>query len=117
MSTFYVPGSDFGFLGSTTPTTIPFAAVTVEDAMQIQALVNYGQVVTVSLYMESHFLSDFTSRNIMGEVTGSLYPQKVVAIGVCSYSFFSRRLPIIGAHGFLGCRTRGYGITVTISYS
>jgi len=62
-------------------TKIPTAAVTVEDAELMQAAFDANRTITVTLYMESHFEENTPSRNVMGEITGSVYPNKVVAIG------------------------------------
>jgi len=62
---------------------IPFAAITVEDADYMQYLYNTdpNNNITVTIYMESHFLSDSLSSNIMAEITGSEFPYQVVSIG------------------------------------
>ncbi|KYQ99779.1 peptidase M28 domain-containing protein [Tieghemostelium lacteum] len=62
-------------------TQIPTAAVTLEDADLIQGLVDMGENVTVNLYMEAQTLPNAISRNVMGEITGSEYPDQVVVIG------------------------------------
>lgn len=62
-------------------TKIPFAAITVEDAILMQALYDAGENITVTIYMESHWAPNADSRNVMGQLTGSLYPEKVIAIG------------------------------------
>ena len=59
------------------------AAVTVEDAEWMEYLYNQGQNITLSLYMESHFINDSLSSNVMAQVTGSELPNEVVVIGVC----------------------------------
>jgi len=60
---------------------IPTAAITIEDSDWIQTLYQQGQNITVALYMESHFAADSLSNNVMAEVTGSEFPNEVVAIG------------------------------------
>eukprot|EP01132_Coremiostelium_polycephalum_P004987 gene4987-6209_t len=60
---------------------IPTAAITLEDADLIQGLVNLNKTVTVQLYMEAQTLPNAISRNVMGEITGSDYPDEVVVLG------------------------------------
>jgi Zn-dependent M28 family amino/carboxypeptidase len=60
---------------------IPAAAVTIEDAMMIQRLVDAGNKVTVRLYMEAKTLPDADSANVIGEIPGRAAPQEVVVIG------------------------------------
>jgi len=60
---------------------IPAAAITVEDADMMEEMQNLGQTIVLQLYMESHFLPNSLSHNVMGELTGSEYPNQVVVIG------------------------------------
>lgn len=60
---------------------IPAAAVTIEDALQIQRLVDAGNTVTVHLEMEAHMLPDAESANVVGEIPGRERPDEVVVIG------------------------------------
>ncbi|GAM17700.1 hypothetical protein SAMD00019534_008750 [Acytostelium subglobosum LB1] len=61
---------------------IPTAAITLEDADLIQGLSDQGTVVSVNLYMEAQTMPNpAVSRNVMGQVTGSMYPEQVVVIG------------------------------------
>jgi len=62
-------------------TQIPAAAITLEDADLIQGLVNFNKSVTIQLYMEAQTLPNAISRNVMGEITGSEFPEQVVVIG------------------------------------
>lgn len=60
---------------------IPAAAVTIEDALLIQRLVDAGNAVTVHLEMEAHMLPDADSANVIGEIPGRERPDEVVVIG------------------------------------
>ncbi len=60
---------------------IPAAAVTIEDALLIQRLVDAGNVVSVHLEMEGHMLPDADSANVIGEIPGRERPEEVVVIG------------------------------------
>jgi carboxypeptidase Q len=67
--------------GSSETTTIPGAAITLEDADQIVSWIASGQTVQFYLYMEAHFEPDKISRNIIAEVRGTTYPNEVVVMG------------------------------------
>ena len=60
---------------------VPAAAVTIEDALLIQRLVDAGNPVTVHLEMEAHTLPDAESANVIGEIPGRERPDEVVVIG------------------------------------
>jgi carboxypeptidase Q len=60
---------------------IPAAAVTIEDALVIQRLVDAGSTVSVHLEMEAHTLPDADSANVIGEIPGREKPEEVVVIG------------------------------------
>jgi len=60
---------------------IPAAAVSVEDALMIQRLVDAGNTVTVHLEMEAHTLPEAESANVIGEIPGREKPEEVVVIG------------------------------------
>jgi hypothetical protein len=60
---------------------IPAAAVTIEDALLIQRLVDAGNPVTAHLEMEAHMLPDADSANVIGEIPGRERPDEVVVIG------------------------------------
>ena len=62
-------------------TKIPAAAVTIEDAMLIQRLVDAGNNVTVHLEMEARTLPDADSANVIGEIPGREKPEEIVVIG------------------------------------
>src|SRR5271154_3370203 len=60
---------------------IPAAAVTIEDALLIQRLVDAGNPVTVHLEMEAHMLPDADSANVIGEIPGRERPEEIVVMG------------------------------------
>lgn len=64
-----------------TVTSIPFAAITVEDAMLLHRMQDRGERVVVSLRMSARTLPDAPSQNVMGEIVGSERPDEVVVMG------------------------------------
>jgi hypothetical protein len=60
---------------------IPAAAITIEDALLIQRLVDAGNKVTVHIEMEARTLPDAESANVIGEIPGREKPEEVVVIG------------------------------------
>jgi carboxypeptidase Q len=60
---------------------IPAAAVTIEDALLMQRLVDYGSPVMAHLEMEAHLLPDADSANVIGEIPGRERPDEIVVIG------------------------------------
>ena len=60
---------------------IPHAALTLEDAAMMGRMADRGLTIKVSLYMEGRFEDDVPSQNVMGEITGSEYPDEVIVLG------------------------------------
>jgi carboxypeptidase Q len=60
---------------------IPAAAVTIEDALLVQRLVDSGNTVTAHLEMEARMLPDADSANVIGEIPGRERPDEIVVIG------------------------------------
>ncbi|MBV9769838.1 MAG: M20/M25/M40 family metallo-hydrolase [Bryobacterales bacterium] len=60
---------------------IPAAAVTIEDALLIQRLVDAGNPVVAHLEMDAHLLPEADSANVIGEIPGRERPDEVVVIG------------------------------------
>lgn len=60
---------------------IPSAAVTIEDALMMRRMQDRGQRVRVRLRMEAATLPDVQSRNIVGELRGSEFPDEVIVMG------------------------------------
>jgi carboxypeptidase Q len=67
--------------GASDPATIPFAAITHEDADMLERLVARGERVVVRLYMEAQLLPDAVSRNIIAELPGTAEPDEIVVMG------------------------------------
>ena len=60
---------------------IPAAAITIEDALMIQRLIDSGSQVSVHLEMEAHMLPDADSANVIGDIPGREKPEEIVVIG------------------------------------
>lgn len=60
---------------------IPHAAITIEDSRMLHRMQDRGQRMVVKLDMEAHFLPDVESKNVIGEVVGSEFPNEVVVLG------------------------------------
>ena len=60
---------------------IPHAAVTIEDASMMQRMQDRGQKIVVRLNMDDVTLPDALSRNVIGEIVGSEFPDEVVVFG------------------------------------
>lgn len=60
---------------------IPAAALSIEDALMIQRLLDAANTVTVHLEMEARTLPDADSANVVGEIPGREKPEEIVVIG------------------------------------
>ena len=60
---------------------IPTAAITDEDADQIDRLVARGVPVTLRLELGAHAAADVASSQVLGEIRGSEHPEEIVLIG------------------------------------
>ncbi len=60
---------------------IPAAAITIEDAMMLQRMLDSGAEVRVHLNMEAHELPDADSANVIAEIPGTEKPEEVVVMG------------------------------------
>jgi carboxypeptidase Q len=60
---------------------IPAAAITTEDADQLQRMQDRGTVIRARLKMEAKFLPDADSFNVVGELRGRELPDEVVVMG------------------------------------
>ena len=60
---------------------IPHAALTMEDAMMLGRMHDRGQKVTMKLEMEAKIAGDRWSKNVIGEIVGSTYPNEIVLVG------------------------------------
>jgi carboxypeptidase Q len=70
-----------GMRYDSTVNRIPHAAITVEDAEMIARMQARGEKVVVRLSMTAHVLPDSPSRNVVGEIRGSQFPDEVVVMG------------------------------------
>src|SRR6185436_4933093 len=59
---------------------IPAAAITTEDADQLQRMQDRGTRVRLRLKMESKFLPDADSFNVIGEIRGRERPEEVIVV-------------------------------------
>ena len=64
-----------------TTTSIPAAAISMEDAAMLHRMQHRGQKIVVRLEMEAHMLPDSPSRNVMAEIVGREKPEEVVVFG------------------------------------
>lgn len=60
---------------------IPAAALSNPDADQLVRLLGRGQAVTVSLDISAETVGEYTSHNVIGEITGRELPGEVVTLG------------------------------------
>lgn len=60
--------------------TIPAAAVSLEDASQMQRMQDRGQEIIVSLYMENQLYPDSQSRNLLIDLVGTERPDEFVLV-------------------------------------
>jgi len=60
---------------------IPHAALTMEDAMMLGRLQDQGKKIVLRLNMSAKTVSERWSRNVIGEIKGSEYPEEIVVIG------------------------------------
>ena len=60
---------------------IPHAALTMEDAMMLGRMHDRGQKVTIKLDMDAKMAGDRWSKNVIGEIVGTTYPDEIVLVG------------------------------------
>ena len=60
---------------------IPHAALTMEDAMMLGRMHDRGQKVTLKMKMDGRMAGDRWSKNVIGEIVGSTYPDEIVLVG------------------------------------
>jgi carboxypeptidase Q len=63
------------------PPQIPAASIAAEDANRIARLSADGKRVRMRLVLESHFLPDVESANVIGEIRGREKPDEIVLVG------------------------------------
>lgn len=67
--------------GATHTAAVPAAAISIEDATQLQRLFNRNVPLQISLYMEMMQLPDRLSRNVILQIDGASKPQEFVVFG------------------------------------
>ena len=60
---------------------ITHAALTMEDAMMLSRIHDRDDKIIVKLDMNARMVADRWSRNVLGEIKGSIYPEEVVVVG------------------------------------
>lgn len=64
-----------------TVTKIPAAALTTEDAAMLHRMQQRGERIVIQLRMEARTEPDVPSRNVIGELRGTKWPDEVVVMG------------------------------------
>ena len=59
----------------------PHAALTMADAMMLSRIHDRDDKIIVKLDMNARMVADRWSRNVLGEIKGSIYPEEVVVVG------------------------------------
>jgi carboxypeptidase Q len=62
-------------------TAVPAAALSVPDADQLERLLRLGTPVRLELVIEARLAAEYTSHNVIGEITGREKPDEYVVIG------------------------------------
>ncbi len=62
-------------------TAVPAAALSVPDADQVERLLKLAQPLVVRLKIEARIGAEYTSHNVIGEITGRELPDEYVVIG------------------------------------
>ena len=60
---------------------IPHAAITLEDAMMFGRLFDINEKIIVKLKMQARTVADRWSKNVIGEIVGSKFPDEIVVVG------------------------------------
>jgi carboxypeptidase Q len=60
---------------------LPAAAISNPDADQLERLIGLGEPVRLHLEIDAVFSEAYTSHNVIAEITGAKYPEKIVALG------------------------------------
>ena len=60
---------------------IPHAALTMEDAMMLGRLHDRGEKIILKLKMEAKMAADRWSRNVIGQINGTIYPDEIIVVG------------------------------------
>jgi len=65
----------------TTLPKIPAVAIGLKDADLLSDILKKNQIVNVVLKTYGHFLPDTTGHNVIGELTGTAFPDQIITIG------------------------------------
>ena len=60
---------------------IPHAALTMEDAMMLGRLHDRGEKIILKLEMEAKMAAERWSRNVIGQINGTIYPDEIIVVG------------------------------------
>jgi carboxypeptidase Q len=60
---------------------IPHVALTMEDAMMLRRIQDRGDKIIVKMSMDAKMVADRWSRNVVGEIKGSEYPDEIIVLG------------------------------------
>jgi carboxypeptidase Q len=60
---------------------IPHAAITMEDAMMLSRISERGGKIRMKIKMDARMVANRWSRNVIGEIKGSEFPDEVIVIG------------------------------------
>ncbi len=60
---------------------IPHAALTMEDAMMLGRLHDRGEKIILKLEMEAKMAAERWSRNVIGQINGTTYPDEIIVVG------------------------------------
>lgn len=61
--------------------SLPAVAISNPDADQLERVLALGEPVSLHIEVDAEFVEAYTSHNVIAEITGSKYPEEVVAIG------------------------------------
>jgi len=67
--------------GSSTTSTIPSGAVSLEDASQLQRMQDRGQSISITINMQAHQYNDTLSRNVLIDLPGTTKGGEIVMVG------------------------------------
>ncbi len=70
-----------GVMGYADNKKIPSAAITMEDAMMFGRLSDINKKIIVKLEMDAKTIADRWSKNVVGELIGSEYPDEIIVVG------------------------------------
>jgi carboxypeptidase Q len=60
---------------------LPAVAISNPDADQLERLMGLGEPVSLFMEIDAEVIESYTSHNVIAEITGARYPEKIVALG------------------------------------